>query len=138
MTNLMIRLIVQELWLSRGDIMILGGVMRNNLPAVVSALATFILLVITDFLMFVVQMVALNGVTDQNKASTAIGMGVVCQGVTLLLVSAFAGWFANTLIMRFDWSRAIAVIASVIVGTLLGAAISLISVVIAIPMAGIR
>lgn len=112
--------------------------MRNNLPAVVSALATFILLVITDFLMFVVQMVALNGVTDQSKASTAIGMGVVCQGVTLLLVSAFAGWFANTLIMRFDWSRAIAVIASVIVGTLLGAAISLISVVIAIPMTGIR
>ena len=112
--------------------------MRNNLPAVVSALATFILLAITDFVMFVAQMVALNGVIDPSRASRAIGMGVVCQEITLLLVSAFAGWFAHTLIMRFDWSRAMAVIASVIIGTLLGAAISLISVVIAIPMAGIR
>ena len=112
--------------------------MRDNLPAVVSALATFILLAITDFLMFVAQIIALNGVIDQSKASSSIGMGVVCQGITLLLAAAFAGWFANMLIMSFDWQRAMAVIVSVIVGTLLGAAISLIAVVISIPMAGIR
>ena len=112
--------------------------MRNNLPAVVSALATFVLLGIIGFLMFVAQIIALNGVIDQSKASTSIGMGFLCQGLSILLASVFAGWFANTLIMRFDWSRAMAVIASVIRGTLLGAAISLIAVVLSIPIAGIR
>ena len=112
--------------------------MRNNLPAVVSALATFILLAIIGFLMFVAQIIALNGVIDQSKASTSIGMGFLCQSLSILLASIFAGWFANTLIMRFDWIRTAAVIASVIIGTLLGAAISLISVVLSIPMAGIR
>jgi membrane-anchored protein YejM (alkaline phosphatase superfamily) len=121
-----------------GDIMTSRGAMRNNLPAVVSGLVTFILLAIIDFVMFVAQMVALTGVIDQSKASTAMGMGVACQGIILLFASAFAGWFANTLIMRFDWTRALAVIASVIVATLLGAAISLISVVVSIPVAGIR
>ena len=111
--------------------------MRNNLPAVVSALATFILLAIIGFLMVVAQIIALNGVIDQSKASS-IGMGFLCQSLSILLASIFAGWFANTLIMRFDWSRTAAVIASVIIGTLLGAAISLISVVLSIPMAGIR
>jgi hypothetical protein len=118
--------------------MALGAIMRDNLPAIVSALATFILLAIIGFLMFVAQMIALNGIIDQNKAFTSIGIGFLCQGVAILLASAFAGWFANTLIMRFDWSRAMAVIASIIVGTLLGAAIGLISVVLSIPMAGIR
>jgi sugar phosphate permease len=112
--------------------------MHSNRPAIVSALATFILLAIVGFILFVAQLVALNGVIDQSKTSTSIAMGAICQGISLLLASAFAGWFANTLIMKFDWNRATAVIAAVIVGTLLGAAISLISVVVAIPMAGIR
>lgn len=112
--------------------------MRNNLPALLSAIATFILLGMIGFLVFVAQMVALNGVIDQSKASSSIGLGVVCQGITMLLASAFAGWFANTLIMKFDWNRALAVIASVIVATLLGASITLISTVVSIPLAGIH
>ena len=112
--------------------------MSKKTPAIISALATFILLAITGFVLFVAQIVVLNGVLDEGKVSTSIGMGVVCQGISLLLASAFAAWFANTLIMKFDWSKAMAVIAAVIVGTLLGASISLISIVISIPMAGIR
>jgi len=120
------------------DIILAGGSMSKKTPAIISALATFILLAITGFVLFVAQIVVLNGVLDEGKVSTSIGMGVVCQGISLLLASAFAAWFANTLIMKFDWSKAMAVIAAVIVGTLLGASISLISIVISIPMAGIR
>jgi len=112
--------------------------MRNNLPAVLSAITTFILLGLIGFLIFVAQTVALNGVIDESKASTSIGLGIACQGLSTLLASAFAGWFANTLIMKFDWNRALAVIAAVILATLLGASISLISTVISIPLAGIH
>ena len=112
--------------------------MSDRLPVVVSALVTFILLGITGFLIYVAQMVALNGVIDESKAFTSIGLSVACQGLTILFASAFAGWFANTLIMKFDWNRALAVIAAVIVATLLGASIALISTVISIPLAGIR
>jgi hypothetical protein len=106
--------------------------------AIISAVATFILLGITGFLIFVVQIVALNGVIDQNKAFRSLGFGVFCQGVALLLATGFAAWFANTLIMRYDWNTTAATIAAVILGTLLGISIALVSTVLSIPLAGIH
>ena len=118
---------------------IIAGVrMSNRRPAVISAVATFILLALTGFIMFAVQIVALNGVIDESKASRSLGLGVVCQGLTMLLATAFAGWFTNTLIRRFDWSYSAATIAAVILATLLGISISLFSTVLSIPLAGIH
>ena len=112
--------------------------MPGRRTAIVSAIVTFILLGVTGFLIFAVQIVALNGVIDENKAFRSLGFGIFCQGISMLLATGFAAWFANTLIMRYDWSKVAASIAAVILGTLLGVAISLVSTVLSIPLAGIR
>lgn len=112
--------------------------MPNKGPTIISAVATLILLALTGFLIFVVQMVALNGVIDESKVFRSLGLGVVCQGLSMLLAAGFAGWFTSTLIRRFDWSQSAATIAAVILATLLGISISLLSTVLSIPIAGIH
>lgn len=107
-------------------------------PAILSAVITFILMGITEFLIFAVQIVALNGVIDENKAFRSIGLGVACQGISMLLAIGFAAWFASTLIRRFDWNTVAATAAAVILGTLLGISISVVSTVLSIPLAGIH
>lgn len=112
--------------------------MSSRRPAILSAILTFILLGIIGFLIFAVQIVALNGVIDESKVFRSMGVGLFCQGISMVLAAVFAGWFANTLILRYDWNKVGASIAAIILGTLLGAAISLVSTVVSIPLAGIH
>lgn len=112
--------------------------MQNKAPTVISALATFVLLLIIGLLFFFIQVLALNGVMNEGQAFQSLGMGILCQGVTLILAAAFAGWFSNLLFMKFDWSRTWSAIIAVLLGTLIGAAVSFLSLVISISAAGIR
>jgi hypothetical protein len=112
--------------------------MPSKKPAIISAIATFILLLIVGVLFFFVQIVALNGVMNENQAFTSLGIGLVCQGITMLLAAGFAAWFSNLLILRFDWHKTWAVVMAVLLGTMIGTALSLIATAAAIPLAGIR
>jgi hypothetical protein len=112
--------------------------MPSKQPAILSAIITFLLLGFIGFLIFVVQTVALNGVIDESKAFQSLGFGLFCQVVSMLFAAVFAGWFTNTLILRYDWNKVGASVAAIILGTLLGAAISLVSTVVSIPLAGIH
>ena len=66
-----------------------------------------------------------------------MGISLVCQGVGLILVGLFAGWLTNFVITKFHWNNVVAVMIAVIAGVLLGGAISFISFIISIPLAGI-
>lgn len=112
--------------------------MPDKAPAIISAILTFILLVLTGFLLFVGQIIALNGVIDKSQAFTSLGIGIGCQCIVMLLAAGFAGWFTNVLIFRFDWSKPLAIIVAAILGTVLGAVISFISIVISFPLVGIQ
>lgn len=112
--------------------------MQNKTPAILAAIVTFVLLLIVGLLFFLVQVVALNGVMNENQAFTSLGVGLVCQAITMFISAGFAAWFSNLLIMRFDWNKGWAVVMAVLLGTMLGAAISLISTAASIPAAGIR
>ncbi len=63
---------------------------------------------------------------------------MICQGISILLAAVFAGGFSNLLIWSFDWNKVMAVIAAVILGTLLSTWFAFISTVVSIPLAGIH
>ena len=69
---------------------------------------------------------------------TAMGVSLVCQGVGAILAALLAGWLTNLGITKFNWNNILAVVIAVIVGTLLGTVISFLSIIISIPLAGIR
>ena len=112
--------------------------MSAKTPALVSAVLTFITLIFTGLLLFLGQVIALNGVIDEGQAFTSIGIGTVCQCVVLLLAAGFAGRLTNLLIAKFDWTKALAVTVAVILGTVLGAIVSFIAIVVSFPLVGIQ
>ena len=111
--------------------------MPNKSPALISSILTIVLLIIFAVLSVFTQMVALNGVSE-SQGMTAMGISLVCQGIGVILVGVLAGWLTNLAINKFNWNKVLAVIVAVIVGTLIGAGISVFSTIIAIPLAGIR
>jgi hypothetical protein len=106
--------------------------MTNKKPAIISTRLTILLLIIFTILSLFGQMIALNGVSE-SQGMTAMGISLVCQSVGLILTAIFAGWISNLLITKFNWHKVLAVIA----GVLCGGAISFVSTIISIPLAGI-
>ena len=111
--------------------------MPNKTPTIISAVLTVILLIIFGVLSIFAQMLVLNGASER-QGMTAMGVSLVCQGVGAILAAAFAAWLANLVITKFNWNNILAVVVAVITGTLLGALISFLSIIISIPLAGIR
>ena len=95
------------------------------------------MLIIFAVLSVFMQMIALNGVSE-SQGMTAMGISLVCQGIGVILVGILAGWLTNLAINKFNWNKVLAVIVPVIAGVLMGGAISVVSTIISIPMAGIR
>jgi len=67
-----------------------------------------------------------------------MGISLACQGVVAILAGIFARWLTNFLISKFNWNQILAVVIAVTAGTLAGGVASFLSIVIAIPVAGIR
>ena len=111
--------------------------MPTKTPAIISTILTVIILITFAILSIFTQMIALNGASERQGV-TAMGISLVCQGVGVILAGMLAWWLTNLAITRFNWNKVLAVITATIAGTLLGGLISFLSIIIAIPMAGIR
>ena len=69
---------------------------------------------------------------------TAMGVSLVCQAAGTILAAVLAGWLTNLVITKFNWNNILAVVVAVIAGTLLGGVIPFLSIIISIPLAGVR
>ena len=111
--------------------------MPNKTPSLISAILTILLLVVFAVLSIFTQMIALNGASER-QGLTAMGISLVCQGAGAILAAAFAWRLTSLMIVKFNWNKILAVVVAVTGGTLLGGLISFISIIVAIPMAGVR
>lgn len=111
--------------------------MTNKTPATVSAVLTVVLLVLLATILLLLQMVALSG-TAERQGVTAMGISLACQSLVIILLALFAARSTKFLITRVNWNSILAIIITVLVATMIGGAISFLSSVISIPVAGIR
>ena len=111
--------------------------MPAKTPAIISAILTVVLLILFAILFLFVQMLALNGASER-QGMTAMGISLVCQGVVVILAALMAGWVTRLVITKWSWNPVVAVIVAVITGTFLGGVLSFLSLILAIPIAGIR
>lgn len=82
-------------------------------------------------------MLVLNGASE-SQGMTAMGVSLVCQRAGAILSAVLAAWLTNLGITKFNWNNFLATVIVVIAGTLLGAVISFLSIIISIPLAGVR
>jgi hypothetical protein len=118
--------------------LIIGDFMTNRTPAMLSAILTFAILILTGVLLFLGQIIALNGVINENQAFTAIGLGIGCQCVAMFLAAGLAGWLSNVFIHKFYWNKTLAVTLATSSGVVLGIVVSFISTILSFPVVGIR
>ena len=111
--------------------------MPSKTPAIISVVLTILLLIILAVLSVLIEMLATNG-ANESQGFTAMGISLGCQTIGLIVISIFAWWLTNLLISRFNWNKIVAVIVSVFSGTLLGSGISFLSIIIAVPVVGIK
>ncbi|MDQ2692424.1 MAG: hypothetical protein M3Y68_10365 [Chloroflexota bacterium] len=111
--------------------------MSTRSPAAVSAILTVLLLVFLAVVSLLLQMVALNGFSERQGV-TAMGISLGCQGIVLLLLALLAARATRFLITKVNWNSMLAVATTVLVATVIGGTISFLSIIISIPIAGIR
>jgi hypothetical protein len=111
--------------------------MLNKTPATISVILTILLLIFLAIVLLLFEMIALNGASER-QGLTAIGLALACQGVVMLLAGILARWMTNFLITKATWNNIMAIVTAVLVAASIGGAISFLSMIIAIPIAGIR
>jgi hypothetical protein len=82
-------------------------------------------------------MVALNGASER-QGLTAMALSLICQGITVILAAVLAWRLTDLFVTKFNWNAVVAVVISVIAGTFGGGLVAFLSVLVAIPIAGIR
>ena len=111
--------------------------MPNRTPAILSTILTILILIVFAVLSVLTQMLVLNGASEK-QGTTAMGISLVCQSVGVILAGMLAWWLTNRAVNQWNWNKIISIIIAIIAGTTLGGLISALSIIIAIPMAGIR
>ena len=111
--------------------------MPNKTASLISGVLTFIILILLAILSVFIQMLALNGVSE-NQGFNAMSISLICQSVGLILSILIARWLSNLLIVKFNLNVFLAVLIAVIIAAGLGGLISFLSIIVAIPLAGIR
>lgn len=104
----------------------------------VSVLLAIILLILTAFLVMFIQIVLLNGVMNERQATTALGVTLGCQVLTIILGAMFARWLTRLLITRFNWSGGLAVFIPLLLILILGAGAGFLSILGGLFVSGIQ
>jgi hypothetical protein len=111
--------------------------MPTRTPATISAILTIVILVLLAIVFVLLQMVALNGVSERQGFS-AMGVSLACQGIVMILLGILAARATAFLITKVEWNSILAVAVTVLIATILGGVIAFLSSIISIAVAGIR
>jgi hypothetical protein len=111
--------------------------MPTRTPSIIAAVLTVLVLILFSIVFLFVEVIALNGASER-QGTIALGVSLLCQGVGAILAASIAGWLTRFVIIKFNWNTILAVIAAVIAGATTGVVISLLSIFVALPAAGIR
>ena len=110
--------------------------MRNKSPATLSAVLTVLILIVLAVVFLLIQMIALNGVSER-QGLTAMGLSLGCQSLVIILLAALAARATTFLTTKVEWNSVLAVVVTVLVASILGGVLSFLASIIAIPVAGI-
>ena len=111
--------------------------MPTKTLAIISAVLTVVLLILFGVLFLFMQMIALNGASEQ-QGTTAMGFSLICQGIGVILAAVLAWRLTTLLIEKFNWNAILSVVIAVLAGTFGGGLLAFLSFIVSIPIAGIR
>lgn len=111
--------------------------MSNRTPAILATTITIGLLIVTAILSILLEMLALNGVSE-SQGVTAMGTSLICQGVGAILAGGLAFALTNLFVNKLNWNKILSVVLAVVAGTVLGVGLAFASSLFSMIVAGVR
>ncbi|MBI5952692.1 MAG: hypothetical protein HY865_13630 [Chloroflexi bacterium] len=108
--------------------------MPGKIPSIISSVLTVILLTIFGFLLTIGQVIVLNGFSER-EGNASFATAFTCQGVEILACAVLAWWLTKLLVQKFNWNKALSVIVSVAITTVLGDGLAFVSLLVSIGVA---
>lgn len=109
--------------------------MPNKTPALISAVSTFILLIIVSVILLFGQLIAFNGYSER-AGSIALGASLICQGIGNIVAVIIAWRLTIRFITKSNWGNLPAALVSTIAGFFTGAGLAFISLLLSTALAG--
>jgi hypothetical protein len=111
--------------------------MSHRIASTVSVILNLLLFVVFAVLAFILEMIVLNGASE-SQGSHALGISLVCLGAWAILLGVLS-WNATALLIdRFRLNPALAILLTLVLGTLSSGVISFLAIFISISLAGVR
>ena len=111
--------------------------MPTKTASILSVILTVFLLAVFAVLGLFFEMIALNGATER-QGMTAMGISILCQGTGLILLGWLAWKSTSLLVTKHNLNPILAVILTVALTALAGGVLAFLSLLISIPLAGVR
>lgn len=111
--------------------------MPSKIPALISGLSTFFILILVAVLSVFTQMLVLNGASE-SQGFNAMSISLICQSVGLFPAIILARWLTNFLITKYNWNQILAILVAIVAGTTLGGIMSFFAIIVSTLAAGIR
>jgi uncharacterized membrane protein YidH (DUF202 family) len=111
--------------------------MSTRSASIIAAILSILMLVIFAVFVIIFEILVLNGVSE-NQGMTAIGISLACLGAGAVLFGLLAWKATEFLIRKLNLNPALAIVLTLALVLLIGGTISILSLFIAIPLAGIE
>ena len=111
--------------------------MSSRTASILAAILSILLLLIFAILAVIFELIALNGASE-SQGMSAIGISLVCLGAGAILLGVLAWKATDLLITRFNLNPILAITLTVALAMLVAGTISILSIFVSIPLAGIQ
>ena len=111
--------------------------MSTRTASIVSTILSILMLVIFAVLALIVELLVLNGASE-SQGMRAIGISAACLGAGAILIGMLAWKATAFLIQKFNLNPVLAITLTVALMLLIGGTISILSIFISIPLAGVQ
>jgi branched-subunit amino acid transport protein AzlD len=111
--------------------------MSTRAASLIATILSILLLVIFAVLAAIFTLIALNG-ANESQGMQAIGISLACLGAGGILLGMLAWKGTELLITKFGLNPVLAITLIVALALLTGGALSILSIFISIPLAGVR
>jgi uncharacterized membrane protein YidH (DUF202 family) len=111
--------------------------MSPRSASILAAILSILMLVIFAVLVVIFEILVLNGVSEK-QGMTAFGISLACLGAGAILLGLLAWKAAEFLIRKWNLNPALAIVLTLALVLLIGGTISILSLFIAISLAGIE
>ena len=111
--------------------------MSTRTASILSAILSILMLVIFAVLIVIIEILVLNGASE-TQGSRAIGISLACMGAGAILLGILAWKVTAFLIQRFNLNPILAVSLTIVLMLLVGGTISILSLFVSIPLAGVQ